>query len=231
MTPPSTSSSILPSQHHPQPSLVHSPPHSHAPHSSISRAYPTPRDSSSSLHHQASLSGITGQQHVPIRKQSMSAGPASSSAHGHYSFITHDSMSAKSNPYPGLSPASLDSTASFISSVVHRLVQRVSPPKMSFSISRSSLLTLLVVPPQLPFNSGMKLTVLEDDVLIRSCVATLVTISQFQLPAVVKEVVAAMESLNKVSNNQLTARYAIAVLLTILSNSTPLSSERSGILR
>ncbi|CAO1638983.1 unnamed protein product [Sympodiomycopsis kandeliae] len=69
--------------------------------------------------------------------------------------------------------SSLDTTSSFISSVVYRLVQR------------------------LPFNSGMKLTTLEDDALIRSCVATLVTISQYQLSAVAKELINAMEAMNK----------------------------------
>lgn len=119
--------------------------------------------------HHTSISGSTG--------ATAAGGPKVGSIHGHYSFMTHDSMSAKSAAYPGSqqAAASVDSTAAFISSVVHRLVQR------------------------LPFNSGMKMTVLEDDALIRSCVATLVTISQYQLPAVIKELITAMESLNKVS--------------------------------
>lgn len=68
----------------------------------------------------------------------------------------------------------VDTTQMLISSAVQRLIRR------------------------LPFNSGTRLTFLEEDDLVRSCVANLVTVSRTQLPTVAKELMTAMETLNRV---------------------------------
>lgn len=107
---------------------------------------------------------------------SLTASGSPSSFHGGHT--THQQTSpfegSSIATYPG-SSSSADTTNSLIASTVQRLVKR------------------------LPFNSGVKLSFLEEDELVRTCVASLVTLSQFQLSAVLKELVGAIESLNRVS--------------------------------
>ncbi|PWN42984.1 hypothetical protein IE81DRAFT_366164 [Ceraceosorus guamensis] len=50
---------------------------------------------------------------------------------------------------------------------------------------------------RLPYNSGWRLASLEEEQLVRSCVANLVDLSQYQLASVVKELLAVLENLNK----------------------------------
>ena len=63
---------------------------------------------------------------------------------------------------------------------------------------------------QLPYNSGWRLSSLENEELVRSCVANLVELSKHQLAGVVKELLGVLENLNKVSEAR-TARRLSAV--------------------
>ncbi|PWN19235.1 hypothetical protein BCV69DRAFT_313979 [Microstroma glucosiphilum] len=132
---------------------THSVPHTHGAHSSISqsvtgRGTPAMKESTTSL--------------------SLATGTGSNQGQG--------TLAQQQQPYQepqALAPASLDTTAAYISSIVARLVKI------------------------LPSNSGTTLLTLEDNVLVRHCVSSLVALSQKQLPMVLKELIGALEALNK----------------------------------
>lgn len=62
--------------------------------------------------------------------------------------------------------------------------------------------TLFLASLQLPYNSGWRLSSLEEEDLVRSCVANLVGLSRFQMATVLKEITAALETLNRVSSSE-----------------------------
>ncbi|PWN51037.1 hypothetical protein IE53DRAFT_314631 [Violaceomyces palustris] len=76
----------------------------------------------------------------------------------------------------------------------------ISPSGGSSQILIGSIVQRLVN--RLPCNSGWRMSLLEGDELVRSSVANLVGLSRFQLPGVVRELLAALENLNKVSSAQ-----------------------------
>jgi hypothetical protein len=129
---------------------------------------------------QTSLSGSGPQQvksYLVGTPNSNQESLSSFQSHSKSSF--HENGHSEGHPGAGQSPevALLTSGTSqiLIASVVQRLVNR------------------------LPCNSGGRLSSLEEEELIRSSVANLVIHSEFQLVVVVKELLAVLESLNKVS--------------------------------
>lgn len=95
--------------------------------------------------------------------------------------LASGSPSSPQHEYPqdmpsqgSIASGSQDTAQSLIASGVQRLVKR------------------------LPFNSGMKLAFVEHDELVRSCVNNLVHLSRTRIGAVMRELSAVMETLNKV---------------------------------
>lgn len=134
--------------------------------------------SSSSIHTPSQSQSHRAQSSISLstranyRESSQSlATPGGASPSSHHAMQSSPMESTAS--YPG-STSMIDTTQMLISSAVQRLIRR------------------------LPFNSGTRLTFLEEDDLVRSCVANLVTVSRTQLPTVAKELMTAMETLNRV---------------------------------
>ncbi|CAO1614414.1 unnamed protein product [Parajaminaea phylloscopi] len=104
---------------------------------------------------------------------SLSASESPSSFHGGFGGQHGSPLdSGASAQYSAGSP-STDTTQTLIASVVQRLVKNS------------------------PYNSGSKLAILEDDELVRASVSHLVTLSRFQLPTVLRELMSALEPLHK----------------------------------
>ncbi|KAK0555397.1 Ras GTPase activating protein ira2 [Tilletia horrida] len=105
----------------------------------------------------------------------------------------HSDISAAAVPSVGPASATSKSQAGasqiLIASNVQRLVNRI------------------------PYNSGMRLFVIEEEELLRRCVANLVSLSRFQLGGVLRELLSVLENLPKTASNSLSEDKSVIDIL------------------